>query len=230
MISAKSFILPAFVALVVTSYYLLQSGPDSPDPAEPRASATKADKKQRRSAAFRSEHQPPPAALKTPKTAPPTPLRVRSQATRERERAERKALLQRIQEAQRNRLRRPTSEPIEPEALGPLSREYIQDRISEDLMPLAVECYELALDNSPDLRGRLALHFRIEGEPDAGGLVVEAETTDDSEIQHPGLVECMRESMMSVSFDPPEEGGAIEVTYPFVFEPEAEAKAEIETP
>ena len=31
------------------------------------------------------------------------------------------------------------------------------------------------------------------------------------------MVECLRESMMSMSFDPPEGGGAVEVTYPFVF-------------
>ncbi|HFE45681.1 MAG TPA: AgmX/PglI C-terminal domain-containing protein [Nannocystis exedens] len=215
MTTAKSFILPAVAALVLIGYYLWQSTND-----EPRATAPREEKKQasgnqnsNRSTASRVEPEP----TRTPQVAPSGPPKVRSQATRKLERVEREALRQRIQEAQRTRLRRPSNDPIEPEALGPLSPEYIKDRISEDLMPLAVECYELALDESPDLQGGLALHFRIEGEPDVGGLVVDAKLTDDSEIQHPGLVECMRESMMSVSFDPPEDGGAIEVTYPFAF-------------
>ncbi len=224
MTHAKSFILPAGAALILIGYYLWQSGTDKTESADVTAVTEKAEREPTRrspSAAPRTEHEPTPARPETQRATPPKRLRVRSQAARERERAEREALLQRIQQAQRTRLQRPESEPIEPGALGSLSRDYIRDRIAEDLVPLAEECYELALSDSPDLQGRLALHFRIEGEPDAGGLVVEAEPTDDSEIQHPGLVECMRESMMSVSFDPPENGGAIEVTYPFVFEPEA---------
>jgi hypothetical protein len=143
----------------------------------------------------------------------------RAARTRVRDRAQRDALRERIAAAQRTRLGR-DEEPSEPEALGQLSKEYLRQRVREDLIPLAQECYESALEDDEALAGRLTFSFRIVGEPDVGGIVEQAEPTVDSEIQHLELIECMRESMMSMSFDPPENGGTVEVTYPFEFSPE----------
>ena len=87
------------------------------------------------------------------------------------------------------------------------------------LIPLAQECYDSALEDDESLAGKLVFQFRIVGEPDVGGIVEDAQLAPDSGITHAELVECMRESLMSMSFDPPENGGAIDVTYPFEFSP-----------
>ena len=110
---------------------------------------------------------------------------------------------------------------------GTLAPAYIQQRVKEDLVPLARECYESALEDDAALAGRLVMRFAIAGDEDIGGVVDEVELAEDSDIKHPGLLECMRESMYTVTFDPPEGYGRVSVTYPFVFaqEPPAEAGA-----
>lgn len=63
----------------------------------------------------------------------------------------------------------------------------------------------------------MVMKFAIVGDEEIGGLVDNVELAEDNEIKHEGLVECMRESMLSVTFDPPQGGGQVQVTYPFVF-------------
>jgi hypothetical protein len=172
-----------------------------------------------------------PSAEPSPATAPAAaePVRApepsaevavepppRNEAARARERAHRDALRERIVAAQRARL---GDDDDEPEALGQLPKEYLRQRVRDDLIPLAKECYDMALDDDEELAGRLVFQFRIVGEPELGGIVEDAQPTPDSDITHPDMVECMREAMMSMSFDPPENGGAVEVTYPFEFLP-----------
>jgi hypothetical protein len=101
-----------------------------------------------------------------------------------------------------------------------LDREYIRERIKEDLLPVAIECYESALADEPELGGKLVMHFAILGEPEVGGVVDDAVIVEDqSTLANEFLRECMRESMMAVNFDAPPDGGRVEVTYPFEFEP-----------
>jgi hypothetical protein len=107
----------------------------------------------------------------------------------------------------------PPAEPV-------LDKDYIQSRIREDLVPIAKECYETALEDQPDLAGKLVMKFAIVGEPDVGGVVDAAEIDPSSTLVHPDLHECMRESMMSLSFAPPDQGGTVQVTYPFEFAPQ----------
>ena len=42
---------------------------------------------------------------------------------------------------------------------------------------------------------------------------------EGTDIAHPEFIECMSESMMTVMFPPPDGGGMVHVSYPFVFEP-----------
>ncbi|MBX7082017.1 MAG: AgmX/PglI C-terminal domain-containing protein [Nannocystaceae bacterium] len=108
-------------------------------------------------------------------------------------------------------------ETVDEAATGTLDKDYIRARIQEDLVPLAQECYESALEDDAALAGKLTMHFDIVGDADVGGVVDGAQVDPGSEIKHPALLECMRESMMSLSFAPPEGGGTVSVTYPFVF-------------
>ena len=103
--------------------------------------------------------------------------------------------------------------------MGELPKEYLRRRVREDLIPLAQECYDSALEDDESLAGKLVFQFRIVGEPDVGGIVEDAQLAPESDIQHAELVECMSESLMSMSFDPPENGGVMDVTYPFEFSP-----------
>jgi len=112
--------------------------------------------------------------------------------------------------------------PTESEAakLPEIKPEYVREAIREQLMPIALECYNTALRQNPELGGQITVKFTIIGEDEIGGVVESAEiddeeTTLDSEF----LRECMRESVMAVTFDPPPNSGRVDVTYPFMFEP-----------
>ncbi len=103
---------------------------------------------------------------------------------------------------------------------GKLDAAYIRSRIRQDFMPLAKECYEAALERSPGLRGKLVFSFVIVGDDTVGGIVESAEVDSSSTLTETELVYCLRESLLSVSFEPPPESGVVSVTYPFVFSPD----------
>src|SRR6185436_3500755 len=105
-----------------------------------------------------------------------------------------------------------------------LPREYIQARIRQDFFPLAISCYESALARSPNLRGRIVVDFMIVGDAKVGGIVDQAEIDEKSDIEDPEFRTCLRESMLSMVFEAPENDGWLTVTYPFVFEPDDEAE------
>jgi hypothetical protein len=114
------------------------------------------------------------------------------------------------------------------EIVGNLDKEYIREVIIDDLIPLAHECYSEALSRFPRLGGRLVLKFTIMGDASVGGIVEGVEVGDGTEITDPQMLECMSESMASVMFDPPDGGGAVLVTYPFVFAPPDDDEADSE--
>jgi hypothetical protein len=106
-----------------------------------------------------------------------------------------------------------------------MDAQYIKDRIQEDLVPVARECYESALEDDPELGGKLLMKFTIIGAEEVGGVVEDASIDElGSDLRNPFLEECMRESLMAVSFDEaPEDGGRVEVTYPFAFASDPDA-------
>ena len=103
-----------------------------------------------------------------------------------------------------------------------LSREYLQARIREDFLPLARVCYESALVRLPDLRGQIVVDFMIIGDAKLGGIVDQAEVNERTDIRDAEFTSCIRESMLSMVFAPPENDGWMTVTYPFRFAPEEE--------
>ena len=94
---------------------------------------------------------------------------------------------------------------------------YIKARI-HDLMPLVRECYDLALRERPTLEGRLVLSFEIAGEPSLGGVVESLEfVSGDGGVVDTTLQDCVRATIETQTFAPPDNGGRVKVTYPFVF-------------
>lgn len=150
----------------------------------------------------------------------------------------RRRLVQAIEHARERRVERERREEQERAASGGgvapetpprgrLSREYIQDAV-RDTVPLIRECYEMALEENETLNGQLRARFTIAGEEDVGGYVESAEVEADDELANEDFLECVRETVMSIEFEPPEGGGVVEVTYPFNFASTAQPEQEEE--
>jgi ferric-dicitrate binding protein FerR (iron transport regulator) len=103
-----------------------------------------------------------------------------------------------------------------------VDRTYIQQRIHEDLFPLAKQCYASALDRKPRLGGRLDVYFRVLGDKRVGGVVDEVQILGDTTLEDAEMQTCVKESMMSVTFDAPPDDGELTVVYPIVFSPDDE--------
>jgi len=126
----------------------------------------------------------------------------------------RKRLLENIARA---RARRTQALPPAPTSAPPqqLSKEYFDTQLRE-IIPLVNECYTKALEDEPQLAGKLAVKFVIGGEPDVGGLVESSEVDPtNSTIAHADMIECVRETMYGAEFLAPTEGGRIGVHYTF---------------
>lgn len=100
-----------------------------------------------------------------------------------------------------------------------LSREYLQTRIREDFYPMAMACYETALAVEPALSGKVVVDFMIVGDPKVGGIVDQAKINERTTIADTKMTDCLRESMLSMVFAPPDNNGWVTVTYPFEFAP-----------
>ena len=97
-----------------------------------------------------------------------------------------------------------------------LSSEYLRGVVTE-ASPLLLECYQLALLENENLAGKVVVRFTIAGEPEVGGYVEKVSLSEDSEIQDEDFQECMRETIYSLQFDAPQNGGIINIKYPFKF-------------
>jgi hypothetical protein len=106
------------------------------------------------------------------------------------------------------------------EQLPTLDPDYVREAIREQLVPVAIDCYNTALRQDPELAGELVMNFTIVGEEEIGGVVEEVNIDEESTLNDEFVRECLRESMMTVTFEPPPDGGRIEVTYPITFEPD----------
>ena len=129
----------------------------------------------------------------------------------------RKLLLEHIAAARARRSSAPSATPGAAPPPQELSKDYIRTQVRE-LVPLITECYTKALEEDPKLGGKLVVKFAIGGEPDVGGLVESSEVDPaESTITHAGMIECVRETMYGAEFVAPQEGGRVEVHYPFEF-------------
>jgi hypothetical protein len=140
--------------------------------------------------------------------------------------AEREALHRRITEAMQaraatrvhaedgreERAKAAKAEEMEAEAPSQMidrsgNRAYLTRVMTQELIPLADECYELAQARQPDLAGLMALNVELLGDEELGGVVDSVEVDKQNEIKDPELLECVRESLMATTLPPPEQGG-----------------------
>jgi hypothetical protein len=116
--------------------------------------------------------------------------------------------------------RAPAAEAANP--VGELDKEYVRKQVRE-LLPLLRECYDNARERHPDLAGKMVVRFVMGGEPEVGGVIEESEVLPASTITEPDMVECVRETMYALRFEPPAGGGRVTVHYPLVFHSEPPA-------
>lgn len=199
-------IVGAFLVVVIAAFFWKRSADPAPPGPRPRASTT-------------TEASPAPARVTSPSS-------VEARRARDAMRAD-------ILEAMRKRaaaVSPPAQAPVVPrpsaapakaeEPRGSYEPSYIQQHFREDMFPLLRSCYEGALRRQPKLAGKLVLAFDIVGDPDVGGIVEEGAFADGSTIKDPEMETCVRESLMTLTFDkPPRGGGRVSVTYPVDFSP-----------
>lgn len=196
--------------------------------------------------AVASEHVAPrteaePVVAAASKTTKPKPGRTLTPVQRE---GVQQKIAEAIAKRQKNTgIARPGADEVsedgqdeQDEALGSLDTKYIQSVVSEDLTPLVTECYDTAVEKAGGLLGgSVIIKFSIAGDESVGGIVDDVEL-DDSKVRfdlsdgkglrdagsfpladNPDFAECISESTASLLFDPPEGGGRVQVSYPFIF-------------
>lgn len=189
----------------------------------------------RRGPAAAARPAPPPTAVAEAQTEAPahastwesSPAHAEARRLRDLKRAEILAALRKRQEAPEPAPRRAAApaasaaaaDPDEPPH-GHYEASYIQQHFREDMFPLMKQCYESTLKRRPTLGGRLVLKFAIVGDAQVGGIVEDAHFADESDLKDDEMQTCVRESLMTLTFDkPPTGGGKVTVTYPILFAP-----------
>jgi hypothetical protein len=105
---------------------------------------------------------------------------------------------------------------------GTVDPVYLRERIREDFIPMARQCYDQLLARSPGVAGRAVAEFVIVGDERVGGVADEVSVDPgDGGLADPGFATCLRESLSTVAFRPPPGRGSLRVRYPFTFAPDA---------
>jgi hypothetical protein len=98
-------------------------------------------------------------------------------------------------------------------------RVYIREAVREQYFPIARSCYGELLERQPTAAGKVVMSFAIVGDGE-DGVVDRVELGEDTTMDDPEFVLCMRESMYSTIFEPPPPGTEeTTVVYPIALEP-----------
>lgn len=96
----------------------------------------------------------------------------------------------------------------------------LMDAVSKDLMPLADECYEAAVERDPSIAGMIDINLEVVGDEDVGGIVESFEFGAENEIEDEEMLECIRETTLSTLFPAPEDTGRRGARLTLRFEPD----------
>lgn len=111
------------------------------------------------------------------------------------------------------RMRVPTVRQAKATIEGPLDRDLIRRVVREHINEIRA-CYHASLEVEPNLKGRVAVEFKILGDGKVGESLVRESTIDDSDVDV-----CIGAAPRGWRFPRPERGETVTVTYPFVLEP-----------
>lgn len=79
--------------------------------------------------------------------------------------------------------------------------------LASEFMPLASDCIEMARERDPGMRGMLAVEIGAAGDPDLGAVVDIVRFPDTHTLSGLELMDCVKQSALSMSLPPPERGG-----------------------
>jgi hypothetical protein len=103
---------------------------------------------------------------------------------------------------------------------GVIDPKYIQSHVRSEFFGPALQCYSEAQKRLPEPKGKIVFWFTIAGDEKVGGIVESVDVLDESTLRDPEMIECMRQSFLSVTFPPPKGGGVVTVKYPIEFSPD----------
>ncbi|MDF1562794.1 MAG: AgmX/PglI C-terminal domain-containing protein [Deltaproteobacteria bacterium] len=106
--------------------------------------------------------------------------------------------------------------PLEPEATlvrGGLDREVIA-RVVRRHQSAIKYCYERSLQKDPELHGKVAVVWVIDGTGAVASAEIARSTLDDGEVEA-----CILQRVRRWRFPEPRGGGVVQVTYPWIFKP-----------
>jgi hypothetical protein len=81
--------------------------------------------------------------------------------------------------------------------------EVLMQHLGDELEPLTDECFDMALERSPNLVQDVELELTVLADEEFGGLVEVVELGPRNEADDPGFIECLRESVLSVALPAP---------------------------
>jgi hypothetical protein len=101
---------------------------------------------------------------------------------------------------------------------GRMDPKYIQEVVRSELFPMAKKCYEELLTRKQNAKGRMEMSFTIVADEKLGGIVEDADANHgDGGLADEKMTTCMRESLSTLAFRPPAQGGYVTVVYPISF-------------
>lgn len=86
-------------------------------------------------------------------------------------------------------------------------REALAARINKEFMPLVDECIDLAQRDAPEISGMLVIGLSTLADKELGAVVDEVQLPASNQVRHPALLECVRETALSLRLLPPPGSG-----------------------
>jgi hypothetical protein len=100
---------------------------------------------------------------------------------------------------------------------GKLLSAFIEERVRPDLTYRAQTCYKALLERSPNAQGDLTLSFEFLAERELGGII-NGFLIRSGTLNEETFTACLRDSFLSLYFDPPPGGGRATANLRFHFE------------
>ncbi len=174
---------------------------------EPASSRTRADAPEATNDRRRAARVPEPSAPVKP-VASPQRDRVRAAALRDQ-------IARSLAERGRRAAPPPADDDDDERPPGDLKdrtgggpgRAAMLQQLNHDLMPLIDECLEQARERDPELAGLLAIGIETAADEELGGVVEDAYAHEQNTVAAPELIECARESALSMIVPPPASSG-----------------------
>ncbi len=105
----------------------------------------------------------------------------------------------------------------------PLTAEGIQAAVNSQIEHIK-HCYDQWLELEPDIAGSVVVTFTV-AEGEGGGGEVTGLELADSELDHPFIEGCVLNVFQEMPFEPPADGGQVEIDYPLMFDSQGDEEA-----